>query len=96
MRFDALQIGEAINVNDIVNVVLNTDGVVTIISSMEDVITSKSVDNAFFDVISETTQTYNDTSFSPISSYEDGLVYPDRGGIFEMKYTARDIVVEVV
>lgn len=96
MRFDTLQIGEAINVNDIVNVVLNTDGVVTIISSMEDVITSKSVDDAFFDVISETTQTYNDTSFSPISSYEDGLVYPDRGGIFEMKYTARDIVVEVV
>lgn len=96
MRFDTLQIGEAINVNDIVNVVLNTDGVVTIISSMEDIITSKSVDNAFFDVISETTQTYNDTSFSPISSYEDGLVYPDRGGIFEMKYTARDIVVEVV
>tara|TARA_B100000427_G_scaffold329234_1_gene344623 strand:+ start:286 stop:2121 length:1836 start_codon:yes stop_codon:yes gene_type:complete len=96
MRFDNLQIGEAINTNDIINVLLNTEGVISIESSKEEIIQPKSSTDAFLDVISEEILTYNETSFSPLSSYENGFVYPPRGGIFEMRYSARDIVIEVI
>ena len=95
MRFDNLQIGEAINTNDISNIVLNTDGVVTIISDKENFVFSRSESDVFFDEISDQDLTYNSTSFNPLSSYEDGFVYPDRGGIFEMKFSSRDIIIEV-
>ncbi len=26
-------------------------------------------------------------------NYKDGLVHPQRGGLFEMRYTARDIII---
>jgi len=96
MRFDNLQIGEAINTNDIINIALNTDGVVTVVSMKEDIIFSRSNADEFLDVISEEILTYNETSFSPLSSYEDGFIFPARGGIFEMRYSARDIVIEVI
>ena len=92
MRFDNLQIGEAINTNDIINIALNTDGVVTVVSMKEDIIFSRSNADEFLDVISEEILTYNETSFSPLSSYEDGFIFPARGGIFEMKHPNFDIV----
>ena len=37
------------------------------------------------------TLTYNNNFFNPISDYDEGFIYPDPGGIFEMRYTANDI-----
>ena len=96
MRFDNLQIGEAININDINNIVLNTDNVVSIASIQEEIINSKSSVDDFEDIETGEILSYNDTSFNPLSSFEDGFVYPSRGGIFEMKYSAKDIVIEVI
>ena len=93
MRFDLLQIGEPININDLVKIVDATDGVNNIVTNKRSIIVSKSDSDAFFDMDELSTRTYNTNVFNPITGYQDGLIYPQRGGIFEMKYTARDIII---
>lgn len=95
MRFDALQIGEPIDTNGLVNIALNTDGVVAISTNQKNMILSKTSANKFFDEDIDDTLSYNDNFFNPISSYEDGFIYPDPGGIFEMRYSANDIEIIV-
>ena len=36
---------------------------------------------------------YNVNSFNPVNNYREGLIYPQRGGIFEIKFTFEDIVI---
>jgi hypothetical protein len=87
MRFETMQIGQGINVNDIVSIALNTPGVLTINSSFKNIIRSKSEkDDAGV-------TTYNKNIFAVFEKYEDGIVYPPRGGIFELKYADFDIVI---
>lgn len=95
MRFDSLQIGEAIDTNGLVNVVLNTDGVVSIITEQKNMVVSKSTEDQFFDEDDDIFLTYNENIFNPLNSYDEGFIYPDVGGIFEMKYTASDIEITV-
>tara|TARA_B100001121_G_scaffold282767_1_gene276379 strand:- start:1112 stop:2962 length:1851 start_codon:yes stop_codon:yes gene_type:complete len=95
MRFDALQIGEPIDTNGLVNIALNTDGVVAISTNQKNMILSKTSANKFFDEDIDDTLSYNDNFFNPISSYEDGFIYPEPGGIFEMRYSANDIEIIV-
>ena len=38
-------------------------------------------------------QQYSNNVIDPLINYVDGLVYPSRGGIFEMKYTSKDIII---
>ena len=85
MRFETLEIGEGINVNNIVNIAINTSGVVSIETDYKSIIRSKSQIDNEDDVI------YNNSIFSPIENYEEGIVYPPRGGIFELKYESLDI-----
>jgi hypothetical protein len=91
MRFDSLQIGEALNTNDLVKLVLGVDGVVSIITRQQNMIVSKNSANEFFDEDEDITLTYNNNFFNPISDYDEGFIYPEPGGIFEMRYTANDI-----
>jgi hypothetical protein len=91
MRFDALQIGESIDTNGLVNVALNTDGVTSVITNQKNMITSKTTANNFFDEDTDDVLVYNDNFFNPISSYDEGFIYPDPGSIFEMRYSANDI-----
>ena len=93
MRFETLQINEAINVNDIVNIVLNIDGVSSIVTLPENVVNSKSFQDDFFDDENEEDIEYSKNSFSPKQQFQDGFIYPLRGGIFELKYEDFDIVV---
>ena len=93
MRFDTLQINEAINVNDIINIVLNTDGVSSIVTLPENIIGSKSFQDDFFDEEEEEDIEYSNNSFSPRQQFQDGFIYPLRGGIFEFKHSNYDIVV---
>lgn len=86
MRFETLQINEAINVNDIINIVLNTDGVSSIVTLPENIIVAKSFQDDFFDSVEEIDIEYSNNSFSPKQQFQDGFIYPLRGGIFEFKY----------
>jgi hypothetical protein len=90
MRFETLQIGEGININDIVSIVLSVPGVVTIISNYKTVIRSKTNDD-ITQIQSFLNVDYNSNKFSSRESYVDGIVYPPRGGIFELKYPSSDI-----
>ena len=93
MRFETLQINEAINVNDIINVTLNTPGVSSIVTLPENIITSKSFQDDFFDDEEEIDIEYARNSFSPQQQFQDGFIFPNRGGIFELKHLDFDIVV---
>ena len=93
MRFETLQINEAINVNDIINVTLNTPGVSSIVTLPENIITSKSFQDDFFDNEEEIDIEYARNSFSPQQQFQDGFIFPNRGGIFELKHLDFDIVV---
>ena len=93
LRFETLQINEAINVNDIVNVVLNTNGVSSITTIPKNIIICKNFENNFFDNESDLSFEYSQNTFSSKDQYEDGFVFPTRGGIFEIKYPELDITV---
>ena len=92
MNFDAMQINEAINVNDIINIVLNTDGVSSIVTLPENIIRSKNNDDNFYDDVDEIFIEYSNNTFSPKQDYTDGFIFPHRGGIFELKHLEYDIV----
>ena len=92
MRFETLQINEAININDIINIVLNTDGVASLITLPENIVKSKSFQNNFFDEFEEINITYSNNMFSPKQEFLNGFVFPKRGGIFELKHVDYDIV----
>lgn len=93
LRFDLFQIGTPININNITKIVESTDGVDNMLSKKESIIISKTKEDEFFDPDELTTKSYNDNIFNPQILYKDGFIYPPRGGLFEMKYTFRDIVI---
>lgn len=93
MRFEKLQIGEAINVNDILNVVLNIDGVSNIITLPQNIIVQKSFQDNFISDADDILYNYSNNSFSVRNQFTNGFIYPGRGGIFELKYPEIDIVV---
>lgn len=93
MSFENLQINQAINVNDIINIVLNTDGVSSIVTIPENIVKAKSFQDNFFDDVDEIDIEYTENLFSSKNQFIDGFVYPLRGGIFELKYLDFDIVV---
>ena len=85
MRFETLEIGQGINVNDIVKIALDVPEVLTVLSDYRTIIQPKNSQSIMsLDLASD--QTYSDNFFSPLESYEDGIVYPPKGGIFELKY----------
>ena len=93
MRFDLLQIGSPIDVNQISLIVESTDGVSSIVTPKKAIIVSKTDEDDFFDIEESKTLTYNENIFNPHTLYEDGLINPPRGGIFEMRYTFNDIFI---
>lgn len=90
MRFETLQIGQGININEIIALTLSVNGVVTVISNYKTIIRSASSLNATGKE-SAFTLNYNRNMFSPRENYVDGIVYPPKGGIFELKYPSVDI-----
>lgn len=88
MRFETLQIGQGLNVNNIISIALQTPGVLTVSSNYETIVYSKNnfeIDNN--QAISDE-KVYSDNIFSSRQMYEDGIIYPPRGGIFELKYNS--------
>ena len=86
MRFEKLQIGEPINVNKIVKIALDTPGVLTISSNFKTII--RPVNNDTIDRVNllDSNKIYNDNSFSVFDRYDNGIMIPPKGGIFQLKY----------
>ena len=93
LHSDLFQIGSPIDLNLIAKVVESTDGVESILTPKNSIVVSKNSEDAFFDSDALTTRSYNDNVFNPQILYKDGFIYPPRGGLFEMRYTLRDIVI---
>lgn len=92
MQFEKLQIGEPINVNKIIKIVLDTQGVLTIVSNFKTIVRSISGNNIERANSSEVNRFYNNNSFSVYDRYDNGILTPPQGGIFQLKY-ADDIEV---
>ncbi len=93
LRFDLLQIGEPINVNKIVKAASETEGLLTVVTPKENIIIARTEKHQFFDFTNDVIRSYSNNVIDPLVNYVDGLVYPSRGGIFEMKYTSKDIII---
>jgi hypothetical protein len=85
MRFEALEIGQGINVNDIVKIALDVPEVLTVVSDYRTIIQTKN-SKTISSIDLETDRSYSDNNFSSLERYEDGIFYPPKGGIFELKY----------
>ena len=93
MRFDLLEIGSPINVNELSLLIESTDGIDTLVTPKKAIITAKTSEDSFFDIDLAKRLTYNDNLFNPFSLYKDGIINPPRGGLFEMRYTFKDIFI---
>tara|TARA_B100000927_G_scaffold291669_1_gene295391 strand:- start:1708 stop:3570 length:1863 start_codon:yes stop_codon:yes gene_type:complete len=91
MRFDLYKIGTPINVNEIAKCIESTEGVELLVTPRKLIVVSKSIEDAFFDINSSSSKSYNISNFNPVVLYKDGIIHPPRGGIFEMRYTFNDI-----
>lgn len=95
MRFDTFDIGEAIDVNKLTKIVESNPGIVTIITPKRKIISSKSSENDTFDFDSNLGLNYSNNKFNPVLDYDEGLIFPSKGGIFELKYPVNDIEILV-
>ena len=92
MIFQNMQIGEPINVNNIIRLCYSNN-VTSILTNPKDIIKIKSnseKDN-FFNFSTSQESKYSDNILDPVAHYIDGFIYPPRGGIFELKYPTQDI-----
>jgi hypothetical protein len=83
MDIKNFQIDQPINKTDLLNLIVNVEGVLSMLS-LE--VVSKNSINA------TSTQSYSDFAYSPRENTDRGLVFPSPGGIFEVKYPQSDIV----
>lgn len=88
-----MSIGQGVNVNNIVQVVLSTDGVLSITTAMEDIVKIRTKDNEMYSFNLDEDLTYSNNSLSVYDNFKNGIIYPPRGGIFELKYILDDILV---
>ena len=86
-----MQIGEPINVNKIIKAASGTTGVLTILTDNNRIVASKTDKDQFYDFSNDIIRTYAANSIDPRTNFINGFVYPSRGGIFELKYSAIDI-----
>lgn len=93
MPYEDMNIGQGINVNNIINIVLNTEGVVSVLTPIEEIV--KIVDATSNDYSYDLDEflTYSENRLSVYDSIEDGIIYPPTGGIFEIKYLISDITI---
>ena len=92
MMFEKLQIGESINVNKIVKIALDTPGILTISSNFKTIVRPVTSSTSLRSNTGDALKVYNNNTFSVFDRYDEGLVLPPDGGIFQLKY-ASDIQV---
>ena len=71
---------QLISIDDIRNIAYNTPGVLSIVNIQFTV--PKNTEN----------RTYSDVNFDPQSATKKNMLFPPKGGIFEIRYPVYDIV----
>jgi hypothetical protein len=89
--YEDMNIGQGINVNNILNIVLNTQGVISVTTPIEDIIKIVDETSNGYSYDLDEDLVYSSNRISVYDSIEDGIIYPPTGGIFELKYLISDI-----
>lgn len=91
LRLNSLQINQPVDVNAIMLIAMNTEGVSAVVTDKSKIIVSKtSVDN-MLDPNTQLELEYSSNFFDPVENYQEGEVYASLGSVFELKYPQFDI-----
>ena len=82
LKVDNFQINQPINTSDIVNMIINNEGVVSMASFPKIFSRIGDIDG----------RKYSTSNFNPLANTVKGLILPPPGGIFELKFPDFDIV----
>ena len=86
LKMEAYNIDQPIILSDIVNIVINTQGVTSLATLPENIVAIASSSNDF-------NRTYSNNIINLKNNIKDGVLYPPEGAIFELKYPSYDILV---
>ena len=86
-RIDKAQINKPIPIGEVDNLILNTPGVISIVSNKPISRTGNNTSNG---------NPYSPESFNPANNIDRGYLFPPDGGIFEVKFPSDDIVGRVI
>ena len=89
LRFDTMQIGEPININDIIRICMSIPGVLSVVTPVKEII-SINTGNSTIDTEGNLLE-YNNNTINTVKNLDNGLLFPPNGGIFELKYSSKDI-----
>ena len=94
MGFNKLQIGQPIDVNKLLKVVNNVNGIQEIITPIKNIVIPKTEKDQFYDFTNNQIRSYSNNIVDPILNYSNGLIYPAKAGIFELKYSSFDVKID--
>ena len=86
LKIDSFNIDQPIVLSDIINIAINTQGVTSLSTLPENLVLIASSDDDF-------NRTYSNNVINLKNNIKDGVLYPPKGGIFELKYPSFDVVV---
>ena len=91
LRLNSLQINQPIDVNSIILIAMNTEGVSAVVTDKSKIIVSKSAIDNSIDPSTQLELEYSNNYFDPVENYYEGEIYASLGSIFELKYPQFDI-----
>ena len=86
LNMSAINIDQPIILSDIVNIVINTQGVTSLSTLPENIVAIASTSSDF-------NRSYSNNIINLKNNIKDGVLYPPEGAIFELKYPSFDILV---
>ena len=86
LKIDSFNIDQPLVLSDIINLTINTQGVTSLSTLTENLVSIASSDDDF-------NRTYSNNVINLKNNIKDGVLYPPKGSIFELKYPSFDIVV---
>jgi len=86
LKFNTYNIDQPIVLTDIINIVINTQGVTSLSTLPENLVTIASADNNII-------RTYSGNQINLKNNIKNNILYPPEGAIFELKYPSFDIKV---
>lgn len=86
LKIETYNIDQPIVLSDIVNIVINTQGVTSLSTLLENIVTIASANDDF-------NRVYSNNIINLKNNIKDGILYPPEGSIFELKYPSFDISV---
>ena len=86
LKFESYNIDQPIILSDIINIVINTQGVTSLLTLPENLIEIASSSN-------DINRVYSNNVINLKNNIKEGILYPPEGAIFELKYPSFDISV---